>query len=100
MQGVLTKPDAVLPSSTSSRTFWMKVLSGQEQSLKHGYYCVRLPDDTEREKNLTRQQTHEISAKYFVQQDPWNTLSDKRRLGIPGLVEDLSSHLTVLIERA
>ena len=96
----MTKPDAIPKGSSNLRKSWMKVLSGKAQKLKHGYYCVRLPDDDERAKNLTRQEYYENAKTFFVQEPPWNTVKDKRRLGIPGLVEDLSGHLTILIEKA
>lgn len=77
----------------------MDILSGRDRVLKHGYYCLRLPDDDERLQNLSEEEYYARSRNFFEHEAPWNTLPDKRRLGISGLIEDLSRHLTVLIDK-
>ena len=78
----------------------MEVLSNRDRFLKHGYYCLRLPDDDERALNLPKDQYYKLARQFFEKEAPWNALVEKHRLGVPGLVADLSKHLTVLIARA
>ena len=57
MTGVLTKPDTVLSTSVGQLQKWRDVLEENSNVLKHGYYCVRLPDEAERVKKLSRAET-------------------------------------------
>ena len=59
-----------------------------------------MPDDDERAQNLKREEYYALAKLFFEKEAPWNTLIDKSRLGVPGLVSDLSKHLTVLIAKA
>lgn len=68
--------------------------------LKHGYYCVRLPDDKERSSNHSRARIQQLASEFFDSTPPWNEIADRRRLGIPGFVSDLSKILVGLIERS
>jgi hypothetical protein len=83
----------------SARQKWKQVLEGRLHSLKHGYYCVRLPDDDERSRNVTRATSLRLSSEFFENTSPWNEV-DRRRLGIPGFISDISKLLINLIELA
>jgi hypothetical protein len=51
--GILTKPD-MLTTAWGAISARKDVLDGRLHPLKHGYYCVRLPVDDERSRNITR----------------------------------------------
>ncbi|KAF7974104.1 hypothetical protein HWV62_13427 [Athelia sp. TMB] len=98
--GVLTKPDII--GGSTARDNWVKVLQGKEHVLKHGYYCVRLPDDDERRRNLSRASSQQASMDFFQRTLPWAQITgaDRRRLGIPGFISDVSRLLISMTERA
>ena len=77
----------------------MQVIEGRLHPLKHGYYCVRLPDDDERSRNVTGAALQSLASEFFAS-TPWNEVVDRHRLGIPGFVSDISKLLIRLIERA
>ncbi|KAF9444432.1 hypothetical protein P691DRAFT_763392 [Macrolepiota fuliginosa MF-IS2] len=57
---VLTKPDMLGPGATGAHQFWKQTLENQNTPtnanyLRHGYYCVRLPDDKQRQRGYTAQ---------------------------------------------
>ena len=99
-EGVLTKPDII--GGSTARDNWVKVLQGKEHVLKHGYYCVRLPDDDERRRNLSRASSQQASIDFFLRTSPWAqfTGADRHRLGIPGFISDVSRLLISMTERA
>jgi len=96
--GVLTKPDTLTRGATSARQKWKDVIQGQIHKLKHGYYCVRLPDDEERHRNITRAESLTLAADFFNTTSPWSDIADRHRFGIPGFVSDISRLLVRLIE--
>jgi vacuolar protein sorting-associated protein 1 len=98
--GVLTKPDTLSTGAISARQTWKQVLEGQAHILKHGYYCVRLPDDDERSRNITRAASQRLASEFFENTSPWNEIVDRNRLGISGFVSDISKLLMNLIELA
>jgi vacuolar protein sorting-associated protein 1 len=63
--------------------------------LKHGYYCVRLPDDEERKNKAA---FSKAVSQFFDNNSPWNSIEDRNRFGIPNLVSDISRLLVSLIE--
>lgn len=79
------------------RKRWQNVIEGREHKLKHGYYCVRLPDDEERTRKVTRADSVNTATEFFNNTPPWNTM-DRNRFGIPNLVTDISRLLANLIE--
>ena len=97
--GVLTKPDTVLSTSVGQLQKWRDVLEGNSNILKHGYYCVRLPDEAERVKKLSRAETQGLAERFFTERSPWNEIKNRGRLGIPNLVRDVSALLVRWIER-
>ena len=97
--GVLTKPDTVLSTSVGQLQKWRDVLEGNSNVLKHGYYCVRLPDEAERLKKLSREETQGLAERFFRESSPWNEIKNRGRLGIPNLVLDISALLVRWIER-
>ncbi|KAF8885539.1 P-loop containing nucleoside triphosphate hydrolase protein [Gymnopilus junonius] len=99
--GVLTKPDALSKGATGGRSAWRAILEGQESehNTKHGYYCVRLPDDAERQRKINRAEAEKISSDFFAATSPWSEMADRSRFGIPNFVKDVSGLLIELIER-
>lgn len=64
--------------------------------LQHGYYCVRLPDDEQRQNGYT---AHDLpNPDYFDVTKPWSQVADRRRFGVANVVRDVSALLVQLIE--
>jgi vacuolar protein sorting-associated protein 1 len=99
--GVLTKPDTLTKGSTSSQKKWKEILQGDGDTdkLKHGYYCVRLPDDVERSQNIARRVLIQQAADFFDKTPPWKDVTDRSRFGIPSFVANVSTLLVQLIEQ-
>ncbi|KAG2355058.1 P-loop containing nucleoside triphosphate hydrolase protein [Suillus spraguei] len=100
--GVLTKPDTLGAGAINQRHKWVEIIDGrsEEHTLRHGFYCVRLPDDAERAQRLSRAESQRRAAEYFDTTSPWKDVIDRRRFGIPGFVSDISQLLIQLIEDA
>ncbi|KAH7921346.1 hypothetical protein BV22DRAFT_1107246 [Leucogyrophana mollusca] len=100
--GVLTKPDMLPQGSSGQLQRWRDLIEGKESQakhhLKHGYYCVRLPDDEERRQNLSRAESQQRAEDYFRITPPWSEIQDRGRFGIPAFVSDVSKLLIKLIE--
>ncbi|KAK0501905.1 P-loop containing nucleoside triphosphate hydrolase protein [Armillaria luteobubalina] len=98
--GVLTKPDMLTVGASGARQKWRDIILGQEEKhkLKHGYYCVRLPDDDERRRKISRDESQALAKVYFENNSPWKEFVDRSRFGIPSLVHDISRLLVRLIE--
>jgi hypothetical protein len=96
--GVLTKPDLLVPGSINSRRTWKEVLEGRLHLTKHGYFCVRLPDDEQRASGITKARMDEVADEFFDGTEPWNDILDRSRFGIPNLVRYTSELLIKLIE--
>ncbi|KAG2113562.1 P-loop containing nucleoside triphosphate hydrolase protein [Suillus discolor] len=100
--GVLTKPDTLGTGAINQRRRWVEIIEGrsEDHKLRHGFYCVRLPDDAERSQRLSRAELQRRAAEYFDTTSPWNGVTDRHRFGIPGFVSDVSRLLIQLIEEA
>ncbi|KAG1792765.1 P-loop containing nucleoside triphosphate hydrolase protein [Suillus plorans] len=100
--GVLTKPDTLGAGAINQRKKWVEIIEGhsEDHKLRHGFYCVRLPDDAERSQRLSRAELQRRAAEYFDTTSPWNGVTDRHRFGIPGFVSDVSRLLIQLIEEA
>ncbi|SJL16534.1 uncharacterized protein ARMOST_20060 [Armillaria ostoyae] len=98
--GVLTKPDMLTTGASGARDKWREIILGQDQrhKLQHGYYCVRLPDDDERRRNISRDESQTAAQQFFDRTSPWRDFPDRSRFGIPALVRDISRLLVGLIE--
>ncbi|PBK68045.1 hypothetical protein ARMSODRAFT_292786 [Armillaria solidipes] len=98
--GVLTKPDMLTVGASGARQKWREIILGQDEKhkLKHGYYCVRLPDDDERKRKISRDESQALAKVYFEKNSPWKEFLDRSRFGIPALVHDISRLLVKLIE--
>ena len=70
-------------------------MEGREHKLKHGYHCVRLPDEAERTLSA-KEFNSQVANPFFATEEPWNDVQDRSRLGVPGLVDHVS---TLLVER-
>ena len=71
---------------------------GAEYPLKHGYYCVRLPDDDERSQAMTRADYQRLADQFFNATSPWKDILHSQRFGVPNFVSDISKLLVGLIE--
>ncbi|PCH34568.1 hypothetical protein WOLCODRAFT_145375 [Wolfiporia cocos MD-104 SS10] len=98
--GVVTKPDTLTAGAIGARKKWLRVLQGHEHPLKLGYYTVKLPDDDERAKKLSRPELKKRAWKFFTNTEPWKDLLQSRRLGIPDLISDLSILLMRIMREA
>ncbi|KAG1840219.1 P-loop containing nucleoside triphosphate hydrolase protein [Suillus tomentosus] len=98
--GVLTKPDTLGTGAINQRRKWVEIIEGrsEEHTLTHGFYCVRLPDDSERAQRLSRAESQRRAAEYFDTTSPWKDVIERHRFGIPGFVSDISQLLIQLIE--
>lgn len=96
---MLTKPDTLSSGAINQRRRWVEIIEGRsEHRLRHGFYCVRLPDDEERTQHISRSESQRRAAQYFDTTSPWKDVADRRRFGIPGFVSDVSRLLMQLIE--
>ncbi|KAL0957060.1 hypothetical protein HGRIS_003158 [Hohenbuehelia grisea] len=101
--GVLTKVDMLTQGSTTLIQTYKDLLMGHsdEDRLKHGYYCVRLSDDQQRSRGISRGESKDFEEKFFRQTAPWNSENmDSKRLGVANLVSNLGSLLVDLIEKS
>ncbi|KAF9220695.1 hypothetical protein BS17DRAFT_810582 [Gyrodon lividus] len=100
--GVLTKPDTLGSGAISARKKWHDIIEGHDRdhALALGYYCVRLPDDSERSSRLSRSELQQRAATFFDTTAPWNEVADRGRFGIPAFVKDISRLLIKLMEKS
>ncbi|KAJ4492602.1 P-loop containing nucleoside triphosphate hydrolase protein [Lentinula edodes] len=96
--GVLTKPDTITRGAIGSRERWKEVLQDKLHRFHHGYYCVRLADDEERAKRLSRSQSEVLATDFFAKTEPWSGFVDRSRFGVPNFVKDMSKLLLGMIE--
>lgn len=98
LQGVGTKPDLLGSGSLSALRSWQDILGGTDSNLSHGYYCVKMPDDLQRQQGLTRAELAMLEAEFFRDTSPWKHLPDQSRLGMANFVDSTSKLLIRLIE--
>ncbi|KAL5531192.1 hypothetical protein ACEPAG_4068 [Sanghuangporus baumii] len=101
--GVLTKPDTLTSGAIGARQKWKDLITGGDTpgayALRHGYYCVKLPDDAERACNPSRQERNKSENTFFSSTTPWSTVPDKKQFGVSNLVTDLSKLLTAILDQ-
>ena len=103
--GVLTKPDMLTAGATGQRQKWHDLLAGKDtdpaHSLKLGFYCVKLPEDASRNKNLTREQRKREEMDFFTLRAEGKDLraGNQSRCGVHNLVQDISKLLTEMLGR-
>ena len=85
--------------AVNAKKLWLDVIKGRQHKLKHGYYCVRLPNDAQRAQRLSRSALQRMAADYFDTTPPWSEVTDRGRFGIPGFVSDISVLLVNHIKR-
>ncbi|KAF8591661.1 hypothetical protein K439DRAFT_1626647 [Ramaria rubella] len=98
--GVLTKPDTLTTGATRSRSAWLDVIEGRNHPLKHGYYCTRQPEDSDRAKGITFDDAREAELTFFKNTSPWSTSIQKQRFGTRNLTEKLSTLLSQKIDES
>ncbi|EIN04120.1 hypothetical protein PUNSTDRAFT_138850 [Punctularia strigosozonata HHB-11173 SS5] len=100
--GIITKPDSLTSGASSAREKWKMILTGRSHILTNGYYCVRLPDDDERSRNITRAEADTIADNFFKVTSPWKDVMQTypNRFGIPNFVSEISKLLMKVIEDA
>lgn len=89
--GILTKPDVLGDGAVNARKLWLDVIEGRQHPLKHGYYCVRLPDDAQRQQGLSRSALQRVAIEFFDTTLPWSGVTDRGHFGIPAFVSDISA---------
>ncbi|OCB87674.1 hypothetical protein A7U60_g5200 [Sanghuangporus baumii] len=101
--GVLTKPDTLTSGAIGARKKWKDLITGGDTpdayALKHGYYCVKLPDDAERACNPSRPERNGIENTFFSNTIPWSIVPDRKQFGVANLVTDLSKLLTAILDQ-
>ena len=95
----MAKPDTVLPTSIGQLQKWRNVLEGKANVLRHGCHCVRLPDEAERLKRLSRAEIENLAEEFFQTRSPWNEMVNRKQFGVPNLVRDASTLLVHYIEK-
>ncbi|KAL0066769.1 hypothetical protein AAF712_006160 [Marasmius tenuissimus] len=91
----LTKPDNVGLGDTGAQRRWKKILDGEGSKLKHGYYCVRLPNDEDRKMDS---QAFLTKVEDCYNSPPWSDVANRNAFGVQNLVSSLSKLLVDLIE--
>ena len=86
------------PGNTSSVDKWKDILEGTTSNLRHGYYCVRLPADKERDEGHSRSEHEKREKTFFSSTEPWKSLDNQSRLGMRNFLENTSRLLIGLIE--
>jgi hypothetical protein len=95
----MTKPDAITKGAIGGREKWKAVLEGREHTTRHGYFCVRLPDEDERARHITTHEAQKLATAFFDATDPWSDMKDRSRFGVPNFVANISELLVNLIEK-
>ncbi|KAF8510294.1 P-loop containing nucleoside triphosphate hydrolase protein [Hysterangium stoloniferum] len=98
--GVLTKPDMLTAGASRSKQAWLDIIEGRKQVLKHGYYCTRQPEDSDRINNITFDQARQNEANFFQNTSPWSTSLHTDRFGTLKLTEKLSNLLSEKINES
>ncbi|KIJ08543.1 hypothetical protein PAXINDRAFT_120297, partial [Paxillus involutus ATCC 200175] len=98
--GVLTKPDILGEGAVNAKKLWLDVIEGHQHALKHGYYCVRLPDDAQRTQRLSRAAFQKLEGEYFDTNLPWSQAKERGRFGIPPFISQMSALLVKHIEKS
>ncbi|KAF8839203.1 hypothetical protein BDN67DRAFT_906031 [Paxillus ammoniavirescens] len=98
--GVLTKPDILGEGAVNAKKLWLNVIEGHQHALKHGYYCVRLPDDAQRTQRLSRAAFQKLEGEYFDTNLPWSQAKERGRFGIPPFISQMSALLVKHIEKS
>ncbi|PPR06273.1 hypothetical protein CVT24_000892 [Panaeolus cyanescens] len=98
--GVLTKPDSLSSGATGSRNEWRSIIEGYKHKTQHGYFCVRLPDDEDRNSGKTHAEMETIAKDFFESQSPWSDMQAEFgwRFGVKNLVKYISPLLMKMIE--
>ncbi|KAG8794537.1 hypothetical protein FRC12_023746 [Ceratobasidium sp. 428] len=97
--GVLTKPDRIEPGEEER---WLKMISGQANALKNGWFCVKQPNSKElRSRNYTWERSRAKELEYFETAPPWSTISGahKKHLGTSRLANQLGRVLSIAIQK-
>lgn len=66
------------------------MLEGRANSLAHGYYCTRPPDDDQRQAGITPSEARDDERRFFRMTDPWTTSTCPDRYGTHNLVKNIS----------
>lgn len=97
--GVVTKPDTLTLGAVNDRKKWEDVIQGRSHALRLGYYCVRLPDDSERASH-SRGEMETIANAFLTTTSPWSGLQGTDRLGVRALVADISKLLMQIVRES
>ena len=97
-KGVLTKPDTIPAGSTGKLQQWIEIMAGREHPTRHGYFCIRQPDDAERAKGISAAAARDAENHFFETVTPWATLSCRERLGTDNLLRTMSGLLSQMTQ--
>ncbi len=94
---MLTKPDLLQKGEEDA---WVKVLRGEVEPLRHGYFITKQPAPLELREELEYSVAREREQDFFSTEAPWNDLPKllRNRVGVPNLTKELSKLLSQLIE--
>lgn len=95
---MLTKLDRIEYGAASK---WVKILRGEENSLLHGWYCVKQPDLVQMQEGLSWEEARAAEAEFFSTVSPWADLerSHKARIGSGKLADRLGVILSDLVSQ-
>lgn len=100
--GIVTKPDLLGSGSSGAKRIWKEIFEGRDEThrLQLGYYCVRLPQDSERAQGMTPQQLQQVAMRFFRSSSPWKNLQVPNRVGTDNVVRDMSQLLVRMLSDA
>lgn len=77
----------------------MRLLENKQERFKHGWHCVKQPDQQQLEEGISWDQGRKNEADFFKKTTPWSNLEDavKSRLGTQVLTQSLGTTLFELI---
>ncbi|QRV96043.1 hypothetical protein RhiJN_24061 [Ceratobasidium sp. AG-Ba] len=96
--GVITKPDRIEPHQEGR---WIRLITGQEHQLAHGWFCTKQPATHEREQGFTWQDARTQEDVYFRAAHGWSAIAGEHRnnLGTKQLAQKLGKVLTTEVEK-
>mmetsp|Transcript_88217 Transcript_88217/g.274196 ORF Transcript_88217/g.274196 Transcript_88217/m.274196 type:complete len:664 (+) Transcript_88217:81-2072(+) len=97
--GVLTKAD--LMQKGSAQQEWMAIMQNEKFKLRHGYFAVRNPSQSELDQAITTTDARSKEDRFFAEEELGRQLRVTRpeRCGTPALRDFLAALLSDLIRR-
>ncbi|QRV97583.1 dynamin central region protein [Ceratobasidium sp. AG-Ba] len=91
--GVLTKPDRIEKGEEQK---WLGFIRGETETLSKGWFCVKQPNPTELQQNLTWAEARSREEDFFKTQEPWSSqlITVRQHFGTARLTTRLSEILS------